>query len=462
MPHLDRSQHILLICSDAIGKNMAGPGIRFWEFARVLSQQFIVTLAIPPVTWQETVPTPSFEARVVKCNTPSELYALALQADVIVTLGVILLTYPKLLHLNKPLVLDIYVPTLIESLQLYSEAAFTFKNLFFREKERNSLNTQLRVADFLICASEKQRDYWLGWLTAVGRINPYTYHEDKTLRQLIDVIPFGLPSEKPVQTQPVLKGVYKTIQADDRVLIWTGGIWNWLDVPTLIQAMPQIISQQPRIKLFFMGIKRPAAAITGAAAEAIALSQKLGLYETHIFFNEWVPYEERQNYLLEADLGVSLHLNHVESRFSFRTRFLDHLWTGLPLLATEGDVMSAELVQLGLARTVKVGDVKGVAQAVLEMMDDPSLRQRYQANRDQITATYQWETVARPLVEFCAHPHFAPDKSYLQHTPIVEIGPTGYWRLPQKAWQAYKNSGLGGFWWQFNKYITWKLKALRE
>src|ERR1041384_4646698 len=101
MPYPNRSQHILLICSDAIGTNMAGPGIRFWEFARVLSHCFSGTLAIPPVTRQEMVPTPPFEARVVKCHTPSELYTLAHQADVIVTLGVILLTYPKLLHLNK-------------------------------------------------------------------------------------------------------------------------------------------------------------------------------------------------------------------------------------------------------------------------------------------------------------------------------------------------------------------------
>lgn len=441
---------------------MAGPGIRFWEFARVLSQYFSVTLAIPPVTWQDTAPTPPFEAKVVKCRKVSELYSLAQQADVIVTLGVILLTYPRLLKLNKPLVLDIYAPTLIESLQIYSEAAFTFKNLFFREKERTSLNTQLRAADFLMCASEKQRDYWLGWLTGVGRLNPYTYHEDKTLRQLIDVVPFGLPREKPSSTQPVLKGVYKTIQADDKVLLWNGGIWNWLDASTLIKAMAQIVSHQPKIKLFFMGIKRPAALITAAAEEAIALSKLYGLYETHIFFNDWVPYEERQNYLLEADLGISLHLDHIESRFSFRTRYLDHLWTGLPLLATEGDVMSAELVQWSLGRTVKVGDVEGVAQAVLEMVNDRSLRQRYQANRDQIVSTYHWETVARPLVEFCAQPHFSPDRAYLQHTPVTEVGSTQYWRLPQKAWNSYKTSGLGGFWWQFNKYIAWKLKTLRE
>ncbi len=29
---------VLLVTNDVIGPNMAGPGIRFWEFARVLSQ----------------------------------------------------------------------------------------------------------------------------------------------------------------------------------------------------------------------------------------------------------------------------------------------------------------------------------------------------------------------------------------------------------------------------------------
>ncbi len=40
--------HIVLITSDVIGTRMAGPGIRFWEFARALSGEFRVTLAIPP------------------------------------------------------------------------------------------------------------------------------------------------------------------------------------------------------------------------------------------------------------------------------------------------------------------------------------------------------------------------------------------------------------------------------
>src|SRR5664280_3299763 len=46
------------------------------------------------------------------------------------------------------------------------------------------------------------------------------------------------------------------------------------------------------------------------------------------------PYTERSDHLLDADVGVSTHFDHVETEFSFRTRILDYLWTGLPIVAT--------------------------------------------------------------------------------------------------------------------------------
>ena len=54
-------------------------------------------------------------------------------------------------------------------------------------------NAQLDHGDFFICASEAQRDFWIGALHSRGRINPLTYADDPTLRRLIDVVPFGLP-----------------------------------------------------------------------------------------------------------------------------------------------------------------------------------------------------------------------------------------------------------------------------
>ncbi|MDQ7029881.1 MAG: hypothetical protein Q9O62_08955 [Ardenticatenia bacterium] len=59
------------------------------------------------------------------------------------------------------------------------------------------LQQQSLLGDFFICASERQRDWWLGLLEASGRINPYTFGEDPSLRRLIDVVPFGLPEGPP-------------------------------------------------------------------------------------------------------------------------------------------------------------------------------------------------------------------------------------------------------------------------
>ena len=40
-------KRILLISNDVIGERMAGPGIRFWEFAKALSGDLQVSLAVP-------------------------------------------------------------------------------------------------------------------------------------------------------------------------------------------------------------------------------------------------------------------------------------------------------------------------------------------------------------------------------------------------------------------------------
>ena len=40
-------KRIVLISADKVGKNMAGPGVRYFEMAKVLSKQFDVVLLAP-------------------------------------------------------------------------------------------------------------------------------------------------------------------------------------------------------------------------------------------------------------------------------------------------------------------------------------------------------------------------------------------------------------------------------
>jgi hypothetical protein len=88
-----------------------------------------------------------------------------------------------------------------------------------------------------------------------------------------------------------------------------------------------------------MGVKRPNASVTTShtADQTIALAEQLGVANRLVFFNDWVAYEDRENFLLEADLGLNIHRDNLETRFSFRTRMMDYFWAGLPIITTEGD-----------------------------------------------------------------------------------------------------------------------------
>jgi glycosyltransferase involved in cell wall biosynthesis len=448
---------VLLICPAAIGQRLSGPGVRYWEFARALSAypDLQVTLATTPgITAQ--VPESGLAIRLRVTRDEADLRSLAAQSDVIVAVGSVFSLYPSLLRVNTPRAVDLYIPLLLEELQRSRPQSLAEQCLFF-DRQRRDLTAQILVADFILCASEKQRDYYLGAMSALGRVNPYSHAADPTLRRLISVVPFGLPSESPCHTRQVLKGVYPGIGPNDNVLFWGGGIWDWLDAPTLIRAMARLAEQRPDVKLFFATVKHPnpQEAERKAVMETMALSQELGLSDRTVFFNEWIPYAERENYLLEADLGVSLHRDHLETQFSFRNRFLDYVWAGLPIVATRGDVISEQVKAHDLGRVVEPGDVEGVAEAILYLLDTPGLREASRPRFERVAAMYRWDVATLPLVEFCRSPRLAPDKTYLRELSWPGAGPTPWWGLLGKAWRAVRQSGVRGLIRQMNEYRRW-------
>ncbi|MBN2391081.1 MAG: glycosyltransferase [Anaerolineae bacterium] len=452
---MSTSPTIALITNDAIGEKMAGPGIRYWEFARVLSNSFRVKLIVPPyVCMDASLSGKPGEAEVYVCENADALAALVTDCDVLVTLGIVLAFYPFLTQLEKVLVVDIYDPFLLAGLQREVGTDLS-RQIGAYEKYREALDVQLRAGDFFLCASERQRDYWLGMLSAVGRINPYTYAQDPTFEKLITVVPFGLPWEQPQHLHPVLKGVYKSIAPADKVLLWGGGVWDWLDAPALVRSMPLILTHRDDVKVFFMGTRRPNASAgqTAAVDNLVALSQDLDLYDRYVFFNDWVDYEQRQNYLLEADLGISLHLNHAETRFAFRTRLLDYLWAGLPTVCTVGDVLGESLAAQGAVSLVAPGDVEGLARTILSLLAIPDLRAQNEVRVKAIAAQYHWDVVAQPLADFCAVPHFAADRGYVQQQLAVGQRSNPWWSKVQRAVQS---GGPRELWRQVCAYLHWR------
>jgi len=108
-----------------------------------------------------------------------------------------------------------------------------------------------------------------------------------------------------------------------------------------------------------------------------------------------------------------------------------------------------------LGRVVEPGDVDGVAEAIVSLLDTPNLRVTYRSRFERAAAAYRWEVVTRPLVEFCAAPRLAPDKAYLRGLSVSDVGPTPWWRLPAKAWRALRLWGVPGLTRQVNEYWRW-------
>jgi hypothetical protein len=177
------------------------------------------------------------------------------------------------------------------------------------------------------------------------------------------------------------------------------------------------------------------------ARRARELARDRGLLDRAVFFNEqWVPYEQRVNYLCDGDVAISLHQEHVETRFSFRTRFLDCLWVGLPILATQGDVLGEAAVEAGAGVAVKDGDTEGVAAALRQLTVDAD-RRRTMSDRARVLAhDYTWERVAQPLLRFCAAPSRAADADTPDRAMPRFKGPT----KTELVLAAYRLDGLPG------------------
>ena len=289
-----------------------------------------------------------------------------------------------------------------------------------------ALNDELYHGDFFICASERQRDYWLGMLSALGRINPVTYFADAKFRKLVDVVPFGLPENKPLHKKNVLKGVVKGIEKNDFVVLWGGGIYNWFDTLSLVRAMKIVSETRKDIKLFFMGVKHPDPLVKELTLvnETVSLAKSLDVYENNVFFNfGWVKYDERQNYLTESDAGIVTHPVNIETRFSFRTRALDYIWAGLPMISTEGDFFSKLINEKKLGLTVKEKDPVSIAKAIIKLAEDKQYYDLCVRNLNLISGDYTWEKVCAPILKYCMDPAKSSKKNDVENKgEIVNSG----------------------------------------
>ncbi|MCU1682255.1 MAG: glycosyl transferase [Amycolatopsis sp.] len=404
-----KRRKILVLTGDALTARMAGPAIRAWNISSTLSVEHEVRLVtVNPLA--DPPPAP-FEVAGARRR---DLDAHIGWADVVILQGHVLELAPSLKkeYSAKIVVADLYDPMHLELLEQGKGVADDkrAKDLIGVTKV---LDAQLERGDFFLCASERQRHFWLGHLAALGRLSPRLYDADPTTGSLLSVVPFGLSTEAPTRTGPGLRASLDGITETDHVVLWAGGVYSWFDPLTLIRAVEILRQRRGDVRLVFLGMKHPNPEVAemDIGAQTIRLSDSLGLTGKHVFFNEqWVPYEERQNWLLDADCGVTTHYEHVETTFAFRTRVLDYLWAGLPIVTTDGDSFADLVREEKLGVVVPAQDANALAEALERSLYDTEFAAGCVERIAAVAQRFAWPNALAPLVEFCRDPRPAADR----------------------------------------------------
>ncbi|MGB3976911.1 MAG: glycosyltransferase family 4 protein [bacterium] len=397
---------VLVLTGDMIGNRMAGPAIRAFEMGRVLAERHTVTLACPEING--VCPEIPADMKVIECGLIPRWPNLNAFDVVILPGSMNLNTY-----FNIPALVDLYDPFILSSLSR------TDKTEAIQHEELEFLRRNLIRGDFFVCATERQKDFWLGMLAATGRVNVRLYNVDQNLEGLIQLAPFGVPAEPPSSKKWTFPG-----DPNDFWIVWGGGIWDWFDPLTPIQAVFDLNQKGINVSLLFMGTSHPNPQMTqmSMVKKAFDLAEKLGLLDKKIFFSDWIPYSERGMVLKSAHLAVSTHYPHLETRFSFRTRILDYIWAGLPFVCTEGDVLSewAEGHEAGLA--VPPENVQALSVAFQTLLLDKDMYRKHRDNLKILAEHMHWSRVLKPVVDFCENPKRAPDHKYLQKALLSDEG----------------------------------------
>jgi glycosyltransferase involved in cell wall biosynthesis len=355
---------VLVLTDDVVGPAMAGSAYRSWELASALARAgHQVSVAAAPGSHRPSEAGPNLvdrprwtEADAV-ISPPWNLPARAFVPG----------------HL---LIVDGITPLIAELDAMPATPAI--------ERRRRTAAARLPLvaarADALLTGGPAQVEWWSERIR--GRFGfPFLN------------VPFGIPDRPPDPERGSIPAVPDT----HAVVLWWGGVWPWLDLDTLLAARARLGSAP--VTVVVPTAQRPDGAATGVTAEELKRkAHQHGLKPPAVVALEhWVPYHDRHIILNRASLVAVLHQSTEEAALSFRTRAMDGVWAGVPVLLSEGGEASRQTREEGWGGVVAAGDVRGVA-AAMELLLGEREQARCRLAISQSRDAWTWSRVTEPLV----------------------------------------------------------------
>lgn len=293
---------------------------------------------------------------------------------------------------HTTLILDCYVPIYIEvSARDSVDKAVEYSNY---SHDIIHYNKALKRGDFFLCANIPQKHMYMGVLSALGIINPYSYKKERVL-----LVPFGVESSLEIDN-PHNPYLDIGIKKDDFVLLWFGGLYPWFNIAPLLNTIQRLSNEHKNFKFVIVGGKNPYNSNPDFIKQYTTTYDFVevnGLLNKSVHFVDWVDFSDRINWYKNAGAVVSVNNVGEENIYSWRTRVMDYVWGEVPMITNGGDPLSDSLIENNAAVALNDTEESTLYAAISQIVNNPSTLKDVRLNLKLQKENYFWEKVVEPI-----------------------------------------------------------------
>jgi glycosyltransferase involved in cell wall biosynthesis len=380
--------NVLVLSPEPVRARMAGMGIRAARIADVLARSGHDVLLGSPG------PEEGYDPGVPSVDSTRRGFEIG-KFDVMVVSG----HAGEKLALGRfpgALVADLYDPFLVEN---FSYSKTLGPEVF--DGDRRALFGLVDRADFVLAASEEQRLFYLGLLLGRGRLTPEALGEAPDGRLLCDVAPFGVDEMPPGPAEP------HESAGPGPSDVFFGGVYDWYDPGLVLDAWPAILAAVPKARLLFSESPNPASTPQRRLVEVKARAERECWLGRSVYVLPWIEHEKRGGLYRSCRVAVLAHGASLETDLSFRTRVLDFLWAGLPVVSVEGGA-AARLIERDGAGVVVPPKADALARALVTLLTNEEARRRCSVMAATAAKAFRWSATLEPLVRYVGAPRRVP------------------------------------------------------
>jgi len=393
------------------GKKIEAAHYRSWQFFEPLLQDghtILYCTALPPeelpqipAEWNRMTFLPLNPRRIGWIRQMQQAYD-KFQPDCTVAVNFDSSLYASRLKTEKPIWMDIYGDylTIIQAarFRVQTDRGIGTAVNFMRD-------ILLRGDKFSVC-SPAQRHMLIGELAMTGRLNKKTF-----AYEFADIILPGSVPTAPFPENAADRQVLTSlgIAYDDFVVLWCGGYNAWTDVETLFSGLETAMKQNKKVHFVSVGeyiYKRTENTYTHFK-EMVENSAFRDRY--HLL--GWKPWEEIPPLYRESDVGINIDSPIYETLFGTRTRIVEMIAYGLPVVTSLGTDLSYFLCTQEGGMGFEIGSSVSLSEQLLKLANNKELCLRLSRKATQVAREeLSFYKTTLPLREWVQNPVCAPDR----------------------------------------------------